>query len=1032
MKFQIQTVSSFLLLVLSSSWTTTQAFTTTTQHHQLHQQHQHHQQQLPQASAFLSSTQRQRTKYKQYDTTTTTTTTSPNTKLQMGVLEDFLAGTDKETRKKENDIYLQTLQKRVLAINDLEPTIEDLSDDELIAKTSEFRKRLVDKGEDINGPILEEAFAVVREAAWRVLELRHYDVQLLGGLILHDGRLAEMATGEGKTLVSTLPCYINALTGKSSFIITVNDYLAKRDMEKMGQVHRFLGLSVGLIQSNMKEEERKKAYACDVIYVTNSELGFDYLRDHLALSPEQTVLPQNSNNASSDDDNDADNANNDKEKEKSDGFDGFCVVDEADSVLIDEARTPLIISKQVPAPSSKYTAAQTLANALQPTLHYEVDLKNKNVILNERGYRDCENALGIQSLFAQAEDGSGAWAPFVLNAVKAKELFNPDIDYSVIMEGDKKVGVGIIDAFTGRVLDGRRWSDGLHQSVEAKEGIEVSEMSKVIAKVTYQSLFRQFSRLSGMTGTALSDAGELELAYGLKVTPVPTALPVARRDYPDVAFKSRVAANRALVKEVVNVGGGQKDGRPCLIGTTSVAQSEEIVAALVENGIKAELLNAAPKNAARESEIVAQAGRAGIVTVATNMAGRGTDILLGGCPSTMTRLKTRSYLVEQGVISEEEAKSLPPTPREGYFPCEIDEGSTQLGETAVAIKKAVGTDMTATELDELLTVATDTTEGPDDPEHIILLRDSVESIKELYKQILDPEKEAVLKRGGLYVMGTNRHESSRIDQQLRGRSGRQGDPGTSRFFLSFEDEMFVIFGGDGLKNILKTFRVSEDMPVEAPQVSDALDKVQETVEEKYREMRGQILQFDSILNEQRRVIYNGRKKSLFSTPEESIEMFRKFNSDTVKDIVKAQTADNGAVNVEKLLEKVAQFFPSVAPLITDSDLNGMDQEGTESFISVAVDEVFNSKIEELDEKAKAAGNKPMSLARSANYINLVTIDNAWSDHLQNMEDLKESVILRKYQNLDPVDEYQDEAFTAFQGLVDKMRFNTIYSLWQSL
>ncbi len=303
------------------------------------------------------------------------------------------------------------------------------------------------------------------------MELRHYDVQLLGGLILHDGRLAEMATGEGKTLVSTLPCYINSLTGKSSFVITVNDYLAKRDMEKMGQVHRFLGLTVGLIQSNMKEEERKKAYACDVVYVTNSELGFDYLRDHLALSPAQTVLPQ---------------YYDENGKKKSGEFDGFCVVDEADSVLIDEARTPLIISKQVPAPSSKYTAAQTLANALQPKLHYDVDLKNKNVILNERGYRDCENALGIQSLFATSADGSGAWAPFVLNAVKAKELFNKDIEYSVIMEGDKKVGVGIIDAFTGRVLDGRRWSDGLHQSIEAKEGIEVSEMSKVIAKVTYQ------------------------------------------------------------------------------------------------------------------------------------------------------------------------------------------------------------------------------------------------------------------------------------------------------------------------------------------------------------------------------------------------------------------------------------------------------------------------------------------------------------------------------------------------------------------
>lgn len=500
-----------------------------------------------------------------------------------------------------------------------------------------------------------------------------------------------------------------------------------------------------------------------------------------------------------------------------------------------------------------------------------------------------------------------------------------------------------------------------------------------------------------MTGTAMSDAAELELAYGLKVTPVPTALPVARRDYPDVAFKTREAANKALVKEVVNVGGGKDNGRPCLIGTTSVAQSEEIVAALAKNGIKAELLNASPKNAARESEIVAQAGRAGIVTVATNMAGRGTDILLGGCPSTMARLKTRSYLVEKGVISGDEAKSLPPTPREGYFPCDIDESSIPLGETVDAIKKAMGTGMTAIELDELLTVATDTTEGPDDPEHIILLRESVESIKQLYKEVLGPEKEAVLANGGLYVMGTNRHESSRIDQQLRGRAGRQGDPGTSRFFLSFEDDMFVVFGGDGLKNILKTFRVSDDMPVEAPQVSKALDKVQQAVEEKYREIREQILQFDGILNDQRRVVYNTREKTLFSSLPETIELFRKFNSETVKDIVKAQTTDNGAVKVEKVLEKTGQFFPQVGPLVTSSDLDGMDQEGIETFISVAVDEVFNTKIEDLDEKAKAAGRPTMSLARSANYIHLVTIDNAWSDHLQNMEDLKESVILRKYQ-----------------------------------
>ncbi len=499
-----------------------------------------------------------------------------------------------------------------------------------------------------------------------------------------------------------------------------------------------------------------------------------------------------------------------------------------------------------------------------------------------------------------------------------------------------------------------------------------------------------------MTGTAMSDAEELDLAYDLKVTPVPTALPVARRDYPDVAFKTRKAANDALVREVVNVGGGKENGRPCLIGTTSVAQSEQIVAALAENGIQAELLNAMPKNAARESEIIAQAGRAGIVTVATNMAGRGTDILLGGCASTMARLKARSYLVEQGVLNEEERNNLPPTPREGYFPCALDESSTQLKEAAVTIKKAFP-ELTAIGLDELLTVATDTTEGPEDPEYVIMLRDSVEAIKELYKSVLDPEKEAVLANGGLYVMGTNRHESSRIDQQLRGRSGRQGDPGTSRFFLSFEDDMFVVFGGDGLKNILKTFRVADDMPVEAPQVSKALDKVQETVEEKYREIREQILQFDGILNEQRRVIYKGREKTLFSSLDETIEIFRDFNSKTVNDVVKGQSSDDGTVNVEKVLEKIGQFFPPVAPLVSSEDLDGLDQESVSKFILVAVDEVFNQKIEDLDKKAEASGRPSNSLARSANYINLVTLDNAWSDHLQNMEDLKESVILRKYQ-----------------------------------
>lgn len=380
----------------------------------------------------------------------------------MGFMEEFIANRDAEQLAKSNQSYLTALQSRVEAVNALESSVEDLSDEELAGKTVRFRDRIA-KGEATVDDVLEEAFAVVREAAWRVLEQRHYDVQLLGGLILHDGRLAEMATGEGKTLVSTLPCYVNALMNEGpSMVITVNDYLARRDMEKMGQVHRYLGLTVGLIQAGMKEEERRKAYGCDVVYVTNAELGFDYLRDHLALSPAQTVLPPLNANGK---------------------FDGFVVVDEADSVLIDEARTPLIISKQVPAPANKYRAANTLAENLKEGVHYTVDLKNKGIELNERGYKDCERALGVQSLFEEPSDASGAWAPYIMNAVKAKELFNKDIEYMVLPDDS---GVGIIDSFTGRVLDGRRWSDGLHQSIEAKEGIEVSEMSKVIAKVTYQ------------------------------------------------------------------------------------------------------------------------------------------------------------------------------------------------------------------------------------------------------------------------------------------------------------------------------------------------------------------------------------------------------------------------------------------------------------------------------------------------------------------------------------------------------------------
>lgn len=529
----------------------------------------------------------------------------------------------------------------------------------------------------------------------------------------------------------------------------------------------------------------------------------------------------------------------------------------------------------------------------------------------------------------------------------------------------------------------------------------------------------------------MSDATELELTYGLKVTPVPTALPIARRDYPDVAFKTRTSADASLVKEIINVGGGESDGRPCLVGTTSVAQSESLVAKLADKGIKAALLNASPKNAPRESEIIAQAGRAGVVTVATNMAGRGTDILLGGCSKTMSRIKTRAFLLAEGVISNEEVANLPPSPPEDYYPTPVNDDLTfMLKEAAVAMKE-LGKDLTAVELDEILTVAIDTTEAEDDPDYIVKLRDAASAVKEAYSEITEAEKEAVQDAGGLYVMGTNRHESSRIDNQLRGRSGRQGDPGTSRFFLSFEDDMFVIFGGDSLDTMLKMFRVSEDMPVEAPQVTAALDKVQIAVEEKYREIRGEIFKFDEVLSGQRKVIYRRRRDILFSSAEDSLETMKKYNDLTVADIVIGQT-DDGSVNVDKVIEKINQFFPLVGPVVTKGDLEGKTPEDITAFITVAVDEIFKVQVADLDKKAQAAGNPPCSLGRSANYIMLITMDNAWSDHLQAMENLKESVVLRKFQGRDPLKEYEGESFTLFKGLEDTMRFNAVFSLWQSI
>lgn len=884
-------------------------------------------------------------------------------------------------------------------INNLEATIEALDDDELQALSNELRGK-ASKGS--LEEILPKAFALVREAAWRVLSLRPYDCQLYAGLTLHSGCLAELATGEGKTLAALLPAYLNAISSEFSgvVIVTSNDYLAKRDRGKMGEVLEFLGVSVGVVTETTSEQQRVVEYSRDVVYTTNAQLGFDYLRDNLALAVEGVVLGE--------------------------GLSGkFCIVDEVDSILIDESRTPLIISKQVPASASRYEAAVKIADALANGIHYDVDQKKKSVVLTEKGFNDAENALGVKSLFEIGDGGS--WAGFISNALKAKELFRCNVDYAIVGEGEGRE-IGIVDTFTGRVLEGRRWSDGLHQSVEAKEGITVSSRSQVIATVTYQSLFRQFKKLGGMTGTAKNDEVEFDKTYDLRVVQVPTNNPVARRDYPDVIFKTRAAADRALVREVEKV---LESGRPILIGTTSVNRSELLVAALAERGVTASLLNADRANVQREGEIIAQAGRSNVVTVATNMAGRGTDILLGGDASTMAKIFARSMLGGRnvGILNETEVELLPPGVDQGYYPCEVGEVPELIECESLLKKRFPNYSLTARELEMLITQACDATESEEDEPYVLKLREGIDRIKELFDSVLAPEKERVLKAGGLYIMGTTRHESSRIDQQLRGRAGRQGDPGSSRFFLSFEDEIFTIFGGDKMSGFLDLFRVSEDMPIEAPQVAEALDKVQGSVEENYAGIRASVWDFDKILNAQRVAVYEKRKRILIGSDEDSVKALREYSRTTIEDIVKG----NGSKEVDKVVEKCIQFFPKLAEqgeklIQATESCNGEGE--IVGVIDNALGSIIDSLIAGVNAGSSGAENK---FERTFRYITLLSMDNAWTDHLQGMDSLKETVTLKSFRgDMDPLTEYQMDAYGLYESLLDTMRRNSVYSFFQAM
>ena len=786
---------------------------------------------------------------------------------------------------------VRALASLVPDINALEPELEALSDDALRAKTPEFRQRL-DNGEDID-ELLIEAFAVTREAARRVIGQRHYDVQLMGGASLHFGWVSEMKTGEGKTLVSTLPAYLNGLTGKGMHIITVNDYLATRDADWMGQIHRWLGLSVGLVIPNDASPDEKRAeYACDITYGTNNEFGFDYLRDNMAVAKEHKVQRGHV----------------------------YAIVDEVDSILIDEARTPLIISGRVADAAKLYYKFASIVRGLRRDEDYEVDEEKRQIAPLEAGIEKVEQALGIENLY----DGVAQNLVHQLSAaLKAKELYRRDKDY-IIQGGEVK----IVDEFTGRILEGRRWSEGLHQAVEAKEGVRIKEENQTLATITLQNYFRLYEKLAGMTGTAQTEASELAGTYNLQVVPIPTNRPVARVDHPDLIYRTEQGKFESVIEDLVE---RYDRGQPVLVGTISVAKSELLSRMLEKRGIPHEVLNA--KQHTREAHIVAQAGRLHSITVATNMAGRGVDILLGGNPEG---------LAARDVVAE------------GLDP------STEEGEARY------------------------------------------KTLLEKHEIECKAEGDQVRELGGVYVLGTERHESRRIDNQLRGRSGRQGDPGESRFYLSLEDELMRIFA-TGAMNWVMTKALPEDVPIEARMVTKAIERAQNTVEQRNAEIRKNVLEYDEVMNEQRKVIYKRRDQVLDGADlrEEAIE----YLADAVETTISTYCVSdyNEEWDLDGLVAELATYWQSS---LTADQLREQCATTDELYDLLTGEAVAHYEAREVE-------LTPEIMREVERQIMLRIIDQKWREHLYEMDYLQEGIHLRAMGQKDPLVEWQREGFEMF-------------------
>ncbi len=846
--------------------------------------------------------------------------------------------------------------RQVAQINLIGETLKNCTDNELKEKTFTLKQRLLSGESEEN--ILNEAFALVREASDRVLGLRHFDVQLIGGLILNEGKIAEMKTGEGKTLVALLPTFLNALYGKGTHVVTVNDYLARRDAESVGKVHTFLGLSVGLIQENMTPDERRTNYNCDVVYVTNNELGFDYLRDNMAYTEAEIVQRS--------------------------FF--YCVVDEVDSILIDEARTPLIISGSNKAPTEKYYQTAKIAQALKRDLHYTVEEKNQNVTLKEAGILFCEQVLEIPDLYRPEEP----WVSYILNSLKAKELFQRNKNY-IIGENQEIV---IVDEFTGRTMLGRRWSDGLHQAIEAKENVPIQDESQTLASITYQNLFLLYDKLSGMTGTSKTEEIEFEKIYNLSIVQVPTHRPIKRKDFPDLIYKNQYIKWRAIAQECLEM---YTLGRPVLVGTTTIEKSELLAALLMEYDVPYRLLNARPENVESESEIVAQAGCLNAVTIATNMAGRGTDIVLGGNPKFLTTASIKHFFSNKN--GKEQNSEIT-----AFY-------NSQNPETRQGLEMSYL---------ELMT------------ESLTELRASTEDVTKLYLEIYDQflEKnktlakengEAICDLGGLHVIGTERHESRRIDNQLRGRSGRQGDPGSSRFFLSLEDKLLRIFGGDQIINLMQNVGFEENTPIQSGLLNKSLESAQKKVEAYYFDTRKQLFEYDQALNSQRSGVYAERRRIL--------------KQPNLKNWL-LDYADRSLFDMIMFLEEIKD--PETLNLIFTKfqNLVGLpfvvNKQNTDSvtgpFLSFLQQQIQISY--ELKELEMESVEKGLLREIEKSFI-LQQIDFSWKEHLQKIVFLRDSIRWRAYGQKDPLTEYKKEAFTAFTVMLARIRNRVFYFVLRS-